>query len=160
MGAEDMVLGPAFHLLMYGDKIIANETSMLGNIGYMSDPWMLKDFAKHWNFDVKFVHKGKNKVRLNRFEEFKEEDIAWLKNIMNMRVDQTVSHILEKRQSKLASVELMIPMLKDGNIYTGTKSRDLGLIDETITADEYFFREYKANEISLMSKNWKQRIGL
>ena len=40
-------------------------------------------------------------MRLNRFEEFKQEDIDWLKNILLKRTEATVNHVLEKRGSKL-----------------------------------------------------------
>ena len=48
--AEDTATGPGFHLLMYGDKVLANRNSFLGNIGYKVNPWQLKEFKEHWKF--------------------------------------------------------------------------------------------------------------
>ena len=43
--AEDMSLNNGMHLLMYGDHILANEVSMLGNIDssfVSSSPWAMQ----------------------------------------------------------------------------------------------------------------------
>lgn len=88
--AEDTCLGVGFHLLSYGKTVLANENSFLGNVGFSATPWNLKDFAEYYQFKIQYLNKGKNKIRLNRFEDFKEEDIEWLKNILFKRVDAIV----------------------------------------------------------------------
>jgi ClpP class serine protease len=60
---------------MYGDKVLANSSSFVGNIGFYTTPWMMKEFLNYWEVEGKYIHKGKNKVRFNRLEEFKEEDV-------------------------------------------------------------------------------------
>ena len=65
--AEDSALGPAFHLLMHGDTVLADKATFVGGIGFRMTPWMLKDFAKKYEINVKYVHHGENKVRFNKF---------------------------------------------------------------------------------------------
>ena len=65
--AEEKAMATGLHLLMYGDVILCNPCSMIGNVGFNASPSMLKHFAEDWNFEVKFVTKGENKMRLNRF---------------------------------------------------------------------------------------------
>jgi ClpP class serine protease len=63
--AEDSALGPAFHLLMHGDTVLADKATFVGNIGFRMTPWMLKNFAESNQIHVKYVHHGENKVRFN-----------------------------------------------------------------------------------------------
>ena len=59
------------HLLMFGDHVLANEVSLLGNVGSRFTPWFWGDFIKDWHMRVKYVHHGKNKVRFNSMEPLK-----------------------------------------------------------------------------------------
>jgi len=51
---------------------------MIGNLGFTASPLQLKKFVEDWNLQVKLVTRGQNKARLNRFEDHKIEDIAWM----------------------------------------------------------------------------------
>jgi len=68
MSAEEQSLATGLHLLMYGDHIICNPSTMLGNLGFTMNVSHFKQFAEEWNFHVKFITKGANKMRLNKFE--------------------------------------------------------------------------------------------
>jgi len=65
--AEDLCLGVGFHLLMYGNTVLSNEASFLGNVGFSASPWNLKEFSEYYNFKMEYLTKGKNKIRFNRF---------------------------------------------------------------------------------------------
>ena len=86
MFAEEQSLATGLHLLMYGDHIICNPSSMLGNLGFTTNVSHFKELAEAWNVQVKFITKGANKMRLNRFEPVKQEDIAWMLDLLNTRV--------------------------------------------------------------------------
>lgn len=60
---------------------------MLGSVGFAIKTWNLKEFAQYYDMRIKYLAIGKNKVRLNRFEDYKQEDIEWLQNILKSRVD-------------------------------------------------------------------------
>ena len=72
--AEDYAFATGYHLLMHGDVHLANPCSFVGNIGLRITPLMIKHFLEDYDLKFKFVHKGENKVRLNRLEEFTEKD--------------------------------------------------------------------------------------
>lgn len=65
--AEDSSLGASFHLLMQGHTVLADKATFVGNIGFRATPWMLKDFVKKNEINIKYVHHGENKVRFNKF---------------------------------------------------------------------------------------------
>jgi hypothetical protein len=64
--AEDRACAVGYHLMMYGDVHLANECSFVGNVGFRVTPWMLKHFLAEFDIKAKYVHRGENKVRLNR----------------------------------------------------------------------------------------------
>jgi hypothetical protein len=69
--AEDSSLKNSFHLLMHGQVILSDTSTLLGNIGYRYTPWMLKDFIEKYDMNIKYVHKGENKIRFNKFKELR-----------------------------------------------------------------------------------------
>eukprot|EP00347_Sterkiella_histriomuscorum_P000440 403375856 len=159
--AEDSCLGVGFHMLSHGSVVLSNPNSFLGNVGFSADPWNLKEFAEHWRFKMQYIHKGKNKVRLNRFEEFKQEDIDWLLKIMNKRVDSIVNDITTKRSNKIGVKQQDVAkILRDGELIKPKQAVELGLVDELITPDEYILREFgKDIYIDAVQLNWKQKMG-
>lgn len=56
--AEEMTFMHGMHLLMFGDHILANEVSMLGNIGSRFTPYYTKDFIQDWHVRMRYVHHG------------------------------------------------------------------------------------------------------
>ena len=81
--AEDGSFRASFHLLMHGHTILSDTSTFLGNIGFRYTPWMLKDFIEKNELQVKYVHKGDNKVRFNKFKELRNEDVEWILDILN-----------------------------------------------------------------------------
>ena len=65
--AEDLSCNHGMHLLVHGDTVLANEVSMLGNIGTRMTPPYMKDFVEDWHVRFQYVHHGENKVRFNMF---------------------------------------------------------------------------------------------
>ena len=56
--AEDSALGPSFQILMCGHTVLANKSSLIGNVGFTINPWMIKDFIAKWDIYAKFYTKG------------------------------------------------------------------------------------------------------
>ena len=98
--AEEAATATGLHLLAYGDTVLANPCSFIGNVGFQMSPYMLRNFADRWNFQVKLVTKGQNKARFNRFEEHRQEDVEWALKLMRERVKAINSHLLAKRGEK------------------------------------------------------------
>ena len=80
--AEDQCGAAGLIVHQAGAQRLANPLSMLGHVGFSIKPMMLKHFLADWDLKLRYVHQGKNKVRLNRLEEHKQEDIDWMKAIL------------------------------------------------------------------------------
>ena len=111
---------------MHGDKIIADRSSFLGNIGYRTTPWMVKRAVEKSEVDVRYVHHGENKVRFNKLKELRDQDVEWLLNIQNKRVSHILDYTFEKRELTDECKDI----LKDGKFMYGKEAEKNGLIDK------------------------------
>ena len=85
--------------MAYGDHVLANEVSMLGNIGGRQTPYYLKEFIEDWHVKARYVHHGENKVRFNPLNPtLRQEDIDWLMNLYSIRMNFVIDHVMERRQ--------------------------------------------------------------
>ena len=50
MYCEEAATATGLHLLVHGDVVLCNPSSMLGNVGFAANPTMLTEFAKDWHF--------------------------------------------------------------------------------------------------------------
>lgn len=50
-----------------------------------------------WNVHIKMVTRGQNKARLNRFEDHRPEDIKWMLDLLQGRVDTIKQSVIAKR---------------------------------------------------------------
>jgi len=143
----------SFHLLMHGDTILADKCTMLGNLGYRITPYRLKQFCEHWQFEIRYVHHGENKVRLNRFKDLRDEDVQWILNIFNKQLASIVSFAQERRGDKLTEAGLQ--KLKDGENFLGAEAEEHGLIDRATAPDVYLREILPDNEIGIVKPTWK-----
>ena len=107
--------------MMYGDVHLANECSFVGNVGFRVTPWMLKHFLADYDIKVKYVHKGENKVRLNRLEEFTWKDKDWMLAILQHRVNAIAAFAALRRSDKpnVSDPEKFKLLLAEGRYYLG-----------------------------------------
>lgn len=104
--AEEAALNAGLHLLMQGDVKLAHPMSRLGNIGSYVKPWMVKHFMHDTVMaQIKTITIGNNKVRLDRFEEHKPEDIEWAHNLINKFRDRILEETLKKRDAQISFLD-------------------------------------------------------
>jgi len=144
--------------LKYGGQVYSDQCSLFGHLGFYIKPWMLKDFSEKWNFQVKLIALGDNKVRLNRFEEHKVEDIDFYKNLLNKFAEGIADEFLQSRLSKSKikeeDVEDLKKKLLSGDMIYGPQAAEMGLIDGVKTPHEVF----KGGEIVMSKPSLKDRL--
>lgn len=88
-----MVLGAANIVWTSGNRVFASnyflffqiwrlkcwpdKHTIVGDFGFYHTHLGLKDFAQDWKVENKYVASGKYKLRLNSFEDLKEQDVKW-----------------------------------------------------------------------------------
>ena len=152
--AEDVAASGGYLIACAGDEIYANQSSIVGSIGVIYSSFGFKDLIQKIGVQRRVYTAGKNKSTLDPFLEEKNEDIERLKNIQ-LDLHKDFINVVEKsRGTKLnkSGIELF-----SGEFWSGSKAKDLGLIDGLGNANE-ILREKYGDDIIIKkfekSKSW------
>ena len=131
--AEDIAASGGYLIACAGDEIYANSSSIIGSIGVIYSSFGFTELIKKIGVERRVHTAGKNKSTLDPFLEEKKEDIERLKNIQ-LDLHKDFINVVEKsRGEKLKKSEVE---LFSGEFWSGTKSKELGLIDEIGDANQ------------------------
>jgi len=132
--AEDVAASGGYLIACAGDEIYANSSSIIGSIGVIYSSFGLQELIKKAGIQRRIYTAGKNKSTLDPFVDEKKEDIERLKKIqLDLHAD-FIKVVEESRSSKLKKEENTD--LFTGEFWSGSKSKELGLIDDLGNADE------------------------
>ena len=130
--AEDVAASGGYLIACAGDEIYANSSSIIGSIGVISSSFGFKDLIQKIGVERRVYTAGKNKSTLDPFLEEKKEDVERLKNIqLDLHAD-FINVVKESRSKKLKKND---NDLFTGEFWSGSKSKELGLIDNIGNAD-------------------------
>ena len=153
--AEDVAASGGYLIACAGDEIYANSSSIVGSIGVIYSAFGFKDLIKKIGVDRRIYTAGKNKSTLDPFLEEKKEDIERLKKIQLDLHKDFIKVVEDSRGSKLnknSGIELF-----SGEFWSGSKSKELGLVDGIGNVNE-ILREKFGEEVIIKkfekSKGW------
>ena len=131
--AEDVAASGGYLIACAGDEIYANSSSIIGSIGVIYSSFGFTDLIKKIGVERRVHTAGKNKSTLDPFLEEKKEDIERLKDIQLDLHKDFIDVVEESRGAKLKkeSIELF-----SGEFWSGSKAKNLGLIDGIGNANE------------------------
>jgi len=121
---EDVAASGGYWLACAADEIYAHATSIVGSIGVVSAGFGLTGLLERLGVERRVHTAGDHKVRLDPFQPEKPEDVAWLTGLQGELHEQFVDWVKARRGDKLADADLFT-----GEVWTGRKALDLGLID-------------------------------
>ena len=152
--AEDVAASGGYLISCAGDEIYANSSSIIGSIGVIYSSFGFTELIKKIGVERRVHTAGKNKSTLDPFLEEKNEDIERLKNIQ-LDLHKDFIDVVEKSRGlklKKTKVELF-----SGEFWSGSKAKDLGLIDEVGDANQVL-REKFGEDVVIKkfekSKSW------
>ena len=152
--AEDVAASGGYFIACAGDEIYANSSSIIGSIGVIYSSFGFTELIKKIGVERRVHTAGKNKSTLDPFLEEKKEDIERLKNIQ-LDLHKDFINVVEKsRGEKLKKSEVE---LFSGEFWSGTKSKELGLIDEIGDANQVLREKFGEDVIIKKfekSKSW------
>ena len=152
--AEDVAASGGYFIACAGDEIYANSSSIIGSIGVISASFGFKELIKKIGIERRVYTAGKNKSTLDPFVEEKQEDVERLKKIQ-LDLHQDFINVVEKsRGSKLNKSEVE---LFSGEFWSGSKAKNLGLIDGIGNAHEILKEKFGEDVIIKKfekSKGW------
>tara|TARA_B100001250_G_scaffold288489_1_gene250248 strand:+ start:73 stop:885 length:813 start_codon:yes stop_codon:yes gene_type:complete len=153
--AEDVAASGGYLIACAGDEIYANSSSIIGSIGVISASFGFKDLIKKIGVERRVYTAGKNKSTLDPFLDEKKEDIERIKNIQLDLHKDFIKVVEESRGTKLnknAGIELF-----SGEFWSGSKSKELGLIDGVGNANDVLKQKFGENVVIKKfekSKGW------
>jgi len=122
---EDVAASGGYMLALAGDEIIADESSIVGSIGVVSASFGFAEAIARLGIERRVHTAGENKAILDPFRPEREEDVRHLKAIQQEVHESFIALVRRRRGDVLSET----PDLFSGLFWTGTTSRDLGLVD-------------------------------
>ena len=152
--AEDVAASGGYLIACAGDEIYANSSSIIGSIGVIYSSFGFTELIKKIGVERRVHTAGKNKSTLDPFLDEKKEDIERLKTIQLDLHKDFIKVVEESRGFKLIKSEIE---LFSGEFWSGSKAKELGLIDGIGNANEVL-KEKFGEEIVIKkfekSKGW------
>jgi signal peptide peptidase SppA len=143
---EDVVASGGYWLACAADEIYAHATSLVGSIGVVSAGFGLAGLLDRFGVERRVHTAGAHKVRLDPFSAEKPEDVQWLEGLQAELHQLFVDWVRERRARKLRGSD---NELFSGEVWTGRKAADLGLVDGLGTLREIVTKRFGEVEISV-----------
>ncbi|CAL9659871.1 hypothetical protein SUDANB95_06926 [Actinosynnema sp. ALI-1.44] len=142
---EDVAASGGYWLACAADEIYAHGTSLVGSIGVVSAGFGLNGLLERHGVERRVYTAGEHKVRLDPFKPEKPEDVEWLRGLHTDLHGQFVEWVKERRGAKLsADADLF-----SGEVWTGAKAAELGLVDGVGTLRSVVAKRYPDADVSV-----------
>jgi len=139
MFAEDVAASGGYLIACAGDEIYANSSSIIGSIGVIYSSFGYTELIKKIGVERRVHTAGINKSTLDPFLDEKNEDIERLKAIQLDLHKDFIKVVEDSRGSKLNKNR---DELFSGEFWSGSKARELGLIDGVGNANEILIEKF------------------
>lgn len=136
---EDVAASGGYWLACAADEIYAHSTSMVGSIGVVTAGFGLVGLLERFGVERRVHTAGDRKVRLDPFRPEQADDVAWLDSMLGDLHEQFVGWVRSRRGDKLSGDDAD---LFSGEVWTGSKALELGLIDGLGTLREVVSARY------------------
>ncbi|HVV22095.1 MAG TPA: S49 family peptidase [Pseudonocardiaceae bacterium] len=136
---EDVAASGGYWLACAADEIYAHATSLVGSIGVVSAGFGMAGLLERFGVERRVHTAGDRKVRLDPFRPEQPEDVEWLQGLQADLHDQFVSWVRERRGDKLSGDAAD---LFSGEVWTGSKAVEFGLVDGLGTMREVLAKRY------------------
>lgn len=141
---EDVAASGGYWLACAADEIYAHASSLVGSIGVVTAGFGLNGLLERFGVERRVYTAGAHKVRLDPFQQEKDEDVEWLKGLQSQLHDQFVSWVKSRRKDKLGDDDLFT-----GEVWTGARAKELGLVDGVGNLRAVLSERYPEAEISI-----------
>ncbi len=157
---EDMAASGGYWLACAGERIFASKNSVVGSIGVRSSGFGFTKAIEKLGIERRVLTQGKNKSILDPFMPVKDSDVELITAIHKDIHKNFIEYVLSRRGNR---VNPSINQLFQGDIWTGERALDLGLIDGIEDIFSFIKKHYPKSNIKYIedNKSWfKNKIGL
>jgi len=124
--AEDVAASGGYWLALAADEIYAEETSLVGSVGVISAGFGFAQVLNRFGVERRLYTAGENKSMLDPFQPEKSGDVARLGALQRDVHESFKSLVRARRGARLKGGD---DMLLSGDVFTGRRALELGLID-------------------------------
>jgi signal peptide peptidase SppA len=142
---EDVAASGGYWLACAADEIYAHPSSIVGSIGVVSAGFGLTGLLERLGVERRVYTAGNNKVRLDPFRPEKAEDVAWLESLQGQLHEQFADWVRKRRGDKLGGHDDLF----SGEVWTGAKAVELGLVDGLGNLREVISERYPDADITV-----------
>lgn len=135
---EDVAASGGYWLACAADEIYAHPTSLVGSIGVISGGFGLNGLIERYGIERRLHTAGQNKARLDPFQPEKAEDVEWLLGMQGELHELFIDWVRSRRGATLQENDDLFT----GEVWTGKRARELGLIDDLGTTREVLSRRF------------------
>jgi signal peptide peptidase SppA len=136
--AEDVAASGGYWLACAADEIYAHPTSLVGSIGVVSGGFGLTGLIERYGIERRLHTAGENKARLDPFQPEKAEDVEWLLGMQGELHEMFIDWVRSRRGAALQENGDLFT----GEVWTGKRALELGLIDDLGTARDVLARRF------------------
>ena len=122
---EDVAASGGYWLAASADEIWADESSVIGSIGVISQGFGAHVFLARQGVERRVYTAGESKSMLDPFRPENPEDVARLKTILNDIHGNFIAHVKDRRGEKLDLKQELFT----GEFWLARRASELGLID-------------------------------
>ena len=123
---EDVAASGGYWLALAADEIYADAMSVVGSIGVISTSFGFQELIAKLGVERRVHTQGTRKSLLDPFRPEDPDDVARLTAIQSDIHRQFVAFVKQRRGERLSKDDAM---LFNGDIWTGTRALELGLVD-------------------------------
>ncbi|MGC1274554.1 MAG: signal peptide peptidase SppA [Planctomycetaceae bacterium] len=139
-----------YYISMGADAIVAEPSTITGSIGVVGGKVAFDGLLNKIGVTTSVVSRGKNSGTLSVLEGFSDSEREAMQKMLNDIYRQFTAKAAKGRGMEVDKLEA----LARGRIYSGTRAKSLGLIDETGTlADTIEIAKTKAQERGLLDED-------
>lgn len=154
---EDVAASGGYWLALAGDEIYADAMSIVGSIGVIAATFGVHELMERIGVERRIYTQGERKSMLDPFRPVDPKDVQRLNELQSDIHKQFIAAVKDRRALKLNAED---DVLFNGDIWTGEKAKDLGLVDGLGDYRSVCKRKYGEDVRFLMIDrplNWFQR---
>lgn len=125
----DVCASGCYYMVAATDEIYADESSIVGSIGVISQGYGYAEAAKKLGIDLRTYTAGKNKDFMNPARTPNADEITFLQQLLDTLHDNFINAVKMGRGTKLSDNKELF----SGLFWTGDQALQLGLIDGIAT---------------------------
>lgn len=180
--AGDSCIGSGLLTLLSGNKFIADENTLFGFYDFTLQKTNFSKFVDERKIKIRIYTEGENKLRLNPFTSYKDNDVDWALDLLKQRRSVFLDELIRIKLSSSGKITYLNNDNKEVVVQKGNKDEEskwrkvldeklgstflftsemksLGLVDSIASTEEVKYNEFPKSRIRLYKPKFSLETG-